>query len=1131
MTLWSQFFISQDQKGLAVYEGIYDPLLVSLSVMISILAAYTAFQLSSRLRDENRSVVMAWRAGGAIALGMGIWAMHFVGMLAFRLECTVSYDPWVTLISIVPGFGAAWMALGVLGRGQATWHTFVSRGVVMGGGIGALHYSGMAAMEMDAILRYDPFLFLLSVAVAIFLAVIALSVKSFLQHHTPLGPGHLSSLIGGIIMGGSVSGMHYTAMEAAYFIPLGQPSSYTVNSPLPLAVAVSLTTLTLLVIAWVSALAGRRLSSSRRWMNSILQNMSQGFVMMDLKGRVLEANPTLLTWTGETQSTLQGTPFPHLVCGEEQPRLEGFLKKMGQGTPVRCSIHLNCGDHRRIPVQLHGNPHHDEEGGIIGIYAILTDIRAEQEAAQALSDAKEAAELASRAKGEFLANMSHEIRTPMNAILGMTHLCLQTELNDRQRHFLEKVHNAGNSLLRILNDILDFSKIEAGKLEIEKAPLRIDDVLTSLADLMAIRADEKKLELLFHRDAKLPDLLEGDPLRLGQILINLVGNALKFTDRGEVVVRIELIDTHQQGVLVRFSVEDTGIGMTKSQVSNLFQAFKQADSSTTRRYGGTGLGLAISQRLVQLMGGELTVQSKPKQGSTFSFDLELGIRHGGLLSASHQLPEGLKVLVVDDNALAQNILKDMLGGFGLEVTTAASGEEALQAIAQIPDPFDFVLMDWQMPGLNGIETSQKIRESLQGADMPTIIMVTAYGREEVMHKADQAELDGFLIKPVNPSMLLDAITQLQAKKEPSTHSWQRPVQKRADPIMVPDLRGKTLLMAEDNPLNIEVVQELLVPTGVTLDCVENGLQAVEAAQAAPYALILMDLQMPVMDGIEATKQILQSQGNDAPPILALTANALSGDRERCLALGMKDHIAKPLIPELFYATLAKHLKVPTTSVQHALTPAQETGLPENGPEGVALEQAWIALNRNTPLMIKLLEGVRDQWGVQVTQLEEWVVQAHHRADAINLVHSMKGVAGQLHMNKLSTLAGQLEKDLKRENKDTQEQLQMLKEIVSDILTWLEQSLPAGSADPTAEPCAKEVLPIEAAAIALRIEQIMQDLEQDLPQGLQGLQGVLNMVGGNTLEGHIKTALDHAQGFDIPEAKLALNHVLATLKSS
>ncbi|ABK44956.1 multi-sensor hybrid histidine kinase [Magnetococcus marinus MC-1] len=1126
MDFYAHFFMSPAQRGVAVYEGIYDPLLVTLSVLIAVFAAYTAFQLSSRLRDsENAKVLLAWRAGGALALGMGIWAMHFVGMLAFRLECGVAYDLWITFISILPGFGAAWLALGVLGRATLSWPLLVSRGVVMGAGIGTLHYTGMAALQMDAILRYDPWLFMLSVVVAILLAVVALSVKSFLQYRTALGPGHLSSLIGGVIMGGSISGMHYTAMEAAYFIPQGETGVAVYNSPLPLAISVAVATLTLLLIALGSALASRRIAHSRRWMNSILQNMSQGFVMMDLQGRILEANPALLSWVALSPSQVQGEPFQKLLSVQDHQPLQLALQQLLEGQPVRCALSLCCLDAPPIPVQMHGNTHRDEEGQIMGIYAILTDIRAEQAAAKALRDARDAAEQASQAKGEFLANMSHEIRTPMNAILGMTHLCLQTDLNERQRHFLEKVYAAGSALLRILNDILDFSKIEAGSLEIEKTSLKMDEVLASLADLMSIRADEKKIELLFHRDANLPEILVGDPLRLGQVLINLVGNALKFTEQGEVVVRIEVIQSAERQVKVRFSVKDTGIGLTNEQMSNIFQSFKQADSSTTRRYGGTGLGLAISHRLVQLMGGVLKVESTPGQGSCFSFTLDLGVTQPTSLLSRLQLPSGLQVLVVDDNVLSQHILHDILQGFGCQVQVASSGEEALLLLAQLEGPFDFILMDWQMPGLNGIETAQRIYQKFAKVEMPTIIMVTAHGREEVMQKAREAKLDGFLMKPVNPSMLLEVILQLQRKRHGTGPLLESRSEQKNFRIEVPNLQGKHILLAEDNDLNVEVVQEMLSPSGVTLSCVSNGLRAVEAVQKRSYDLVLMDLQMPVMDGREATKQILGLGLDQPPPIIALTANALSGDRERCMALGMVDHIAKPLVPELFYATIKRHLGDVTTRVVRSVAPAPE--LPSGAPPGVDLEQAWLGLNRNTLLLNKLLHGVCDQWPEQMRLLEGWLAdpQSHHLA--INQAHGLRGLASQLRMEKVATLAGRLEQGLKQGEANMEACLAPLQQAVMVVVNWLKENLDT----PPPEPPRRDAtaLDMDKAALKTQVAEIMIHLDQDLAEGLRQLREVLNRMPSGEPEALLREALNHAEGFDVPEAKAALMALQAMLQ--
>ena len=555
----------------------------------------------------------------------------------------------------------------------------------------------------------------------------------------------------------------------------------------------------------------------------------------------------------------------------------------------------------------------DTSGRALRIVGIHQDITERKQLQDEMARAKEAAEDATRAKSEFLANMSHEIRTPMNAIIGMSHLALQTPLDKKQRNYIEKVHRSGENLLGIINDILDFSKIEAGRMTLETVDFRLEDVMDHLANLVGLKADDKGLELLFDVADDVPTALRGDPLRLGQILVNLGNNAVKFTESGEVVVGVELVSEVDGQAELHFRLRDTGIGMTAEQLGRLFVSFSQADASTTRRYGGTGLGLAISKTLVELMHGRIWVDSTPGEGSTFHFQVRLGVqsqpRPRRMFRADELL--GVRVLVVDDNASAREILSTMARSFGLEVDVAHSGVEALRMAAQADARdlgYDVVLMDWRMPGMDGVEAMHRLEaEGLKRT--PTVIMVTAYGREEALGAAQQQGVTprAVLTKPVTPSTLLEAVgealgrqglVETRAVEKADTHAQARE-----------RLRGARLLLVEDNDLNQELALDLLTDAGIEVVCAGNGQEALDLlARDARFDGVLMDCQMPVLDGYAATQRIRAQPALAALPVIAMTANAMAGDREKALAAGMCDHVPKPLNVGSMFTTLAKWIR-------------------------------------------------------------------------------------------------------------------------------------------------------------------------------------------------------------------------------
>ncbi len=784
--------------------------------------------------------------------------------------------------------------------------------------------------------------------------------------------------------------------------------------------------------------ASQGASRSLARLQAIYDILPMGLTVTDPQGRIIDCNPAserLLGISKEEHVRRSTDANDWTVLREDGTTMptEEFpsVRALQLGVAITDSLMQVVTPESAIWLSVSAMPVKHDALGVVIAYADVTEQRQQR---QALLAAKVQAEQASRAKSQFLANMSHEIRTPMNAILGMLALLKKTDMSARQTDYAGKTEGAARSLLGLLNDILDFSKVEAGKMLLDPNPFRIDQLMRDLSVIVSANVGTKPVEVLFDIDPALPRRLVGDAMRLQQVLINLSGNAIKFTERGEVVVSVRVLEQGAGSVTLRMAVRDTGIGIAPENQARIFSGFTQAEASTTRRFGGTGLGVAISQRLVALMGGELRLDSALGQGSIFHFTLQLPV---AAADGEEQAADGLsrlqslqlmklrqpvqplqpapplRALVVDDNPTARDVLRRMAQSLGWAVDAADSGEAALSLLQdQLTrgERYDAVFVDWQMPGLDGWATTRQIREGRLAGDASVVVMVTAHGREmlEQRSSTDQQLLDGFLVKPVTASMLLDAVVDARR-----SHDLPHPSARGAQPAGA-RLAGMRLLVVEDNLNNQQVARELLEDEGADVQIAGNGQIAVEAVAAAdpPFDVVLMDLQMPVMDGFTATARIRQDLQKTSLPIVAMTANAMASDREACLAAGMNDHVGKPFDLDHLVQVLRRMAGLGSSASPPTMAPAK-MDLPQAvaaaaAAAGVKLDSALQRLGGKLPVYERLLRNfvsdLADMQGVLNQCLESQDTES-----AARLLHTLKGLAATLGVPALADAAGQAER--------------------------------------------------------------------------------------------------------------------------
>ena len=771
----------------------------------------------------------------------------------------------------------------------------------------------------------------------------------------------------------------------------------------------------------------RALRESEEKFRSMAAQAQSAIIMIDDKGDVHfwnRAAEAIFGWTGEEAHGENAhelfvperymadykKAFAHFQTTGEGAVLGKIVemvgrRKSGEEFPVEIGVSA---------VQLEGR------WNAIGI---VNDITERKRAEEEVRLAKEAAESANKAKSAFLANMSHEIRTPLNAITGMTHLLSLTGLDRKQADYVKKTDAAARGLLGIVNDILDFSKIEAGRLDLEVVDFRLNDVLRNVASMVSVPVGDKGLELLVHSEPDVPLTLRGDPLRLGQILTNLVSNAVKFTDSGEVFVLARLLSQTPEQVALEFTVRDSGIGMTSEQLKGLFRPFSQADTSTTRKYGGTGHGLTITRQLVEMMGGGVTVESEPGRGSTFTFKAVFGPSEDGG-TRDMALPgeiEGLAALVVDDNATSRACNKEVLEALGFRVSSAASGQEAIERLEAAADsPIDLVLMDWKMPGMDGLEAATLIKAHRGLSVVPKVIMATGHGSGALTEQAERIGVDGFLVKPLTSSDLFDAIVDAFGSDAGSEDSGM--FSRLTETAVASSITGAEVLLVEDNEINQEVAQEILRTFGLVVHTVDNGQKAVAAVQERPYAAVLMDVQMPVMDGYKATRMIRSDPKFKDLPIIAMTASAMVGDRKKALAAGMNDHLTKPIDRSQLLTSLVSWI-AENASDRRAFVPSGRGRRTKTAPlpplPGIDVKAGLAVVDGNRALYCKLLKSFLSDHSSAVGEIRV-ALDRDHQEIAERLAHTLRGVAGNIGAVELHKVAGELEVAIRKGDASTTE---------------------------------------------------------------------------------------------------------------
>jgi two-component system, sensor histidine kinase and response regulator len=909
----------------AILTGSYDLRLVAMSVLIAILAAGAVLDLAGRVTLSRGKARCRWLAGGAIAMGTGIWSMHYIGMLAFQLPVIVLYDWPTVLISLLAAVAAAWAALFVVSRETMTMHRATSGALLLGGGIAAMHYIGMAAMRLPAMCDYSTMGVWLSIILAVIVAFAALQM-SFIFRSSSGWSWYKAGAA--LTMGAAIPIMHYVGMAAVAFVEMPAQRvdlSHAVGISDLGILAITAVTLILLGLVFVTSTLDRRFSSQARALQSseqrfrmIVEAALDAFVEIDPNGVITDWNAHAEQAFGWSHLEALGLRIEAIVVLDHDSDGNRALRDVFDSSPAdnttprarRIEVTARHRSGQEFPAEMTLSAL--QLNGRTAYAAFIHDVSERKQAERERKAAKAAAEAGNRAKSEFLANMSHEIRTPMNGVIGMSELLLDTPLDSMQRDYAEIIRDSGNALLTVINDILDFSKVEAGRLELELLEVDLRDTFEDVARLLSIQAHAKGLEVTAQIDPKLPPLVRADAGRVRQVLLNLAGNAIKFTRSGEVDLEIRVLENLPRGTHVRCEVRDTGIGIPVDRQKSLFIPFTQVDASTTRKFGGTGLGLSIVRRLAELMEGECGVASTPGVGSTFWFTAWFGpaVQPAHAYNTPPAALSGQRVIMVDDNATNRKVLMGQLLQCGVDPVSVGSAGEALMLMRQAAlagRPFDAALLDQQMPDCDGAELGRTIVND-ENLESTRLILLTSSGQRGEGQTFADIGFAGYLLKPVTQRDLTECLMLALAAESDTWRTHAQPIITR-HALRAQRIRTQNrVLLAEDNVVNQKVAVRMLERLNYRVTVVQDGAAALAHWQNGSYDLILMDCQMPDMDGYEATREIRRLEGGTRHiPIVALTAHAMTGADQKCFAAGMDDYLTKPIDSEALDACLEKFL--------------------------------------------------------------------------------------------------------------------------------------------------------------------------------------------------------------------------------